>query len=155
MADTDWAAWSRESRRLMQARNDAWLSRWELEDASFHWTLDPPELVFHRSGDDVVDDIIVVGTCSRHEGTFLWAWANETIPEAAQVGLDEVRDFGAEHDLGILIDAEWPAGHAESLEALIIAGRLLDAEGVFAAGTGDVTTYLAIRAFRARPGGGT
>ncbi|MEC7518638.1 MAG: hypothetical protein VYE22_02175 [Myxococcota bacterium] len=91
-----------------------------------------------------------LGTCSRQEGTFLWGWANETMPEAAFRDLERVRAFGEEHDLGLLVDAEWPAGHAEALEALIIAGRLLDAEGVFTDNTGDVTIYFALRGFRAR-----
>lgn len=135
----------------MQERNGAWQREWELPTgAPFRWTLDPPELVFQRGAGLLVADITVVGTCSQHEGTFLWGWANETMPEAALRGLDRVRAFGEEHDLGLLVDAEWPAGHAEALEALIIAGRLLDAEGVFTDNTGDVTIYFALRGFRAR-----
>jgi len=156
MTDTDWTEWSREAKRLMQDRTDAWQGEWQVNDGTpYRWTLDPPELVFERSRDLLVAHVTVVGTRSQSEGTFLWAWANEAMPDAALADLDQVRAFGAKHELTLVIDAEWPGGHAESLEALMIAARLLDAKGVFVDDTGDVTIYFAIRSFEIRVGEST
>jgi len=151
MTNRDWAAWSREAKRLMQDRNDVWQREWEIDDgASYRWTLDPPELMFERIQDVLVAHVTVVGTCSQSEGTFLWAWANESMPAAAVRDLDMLRAFGAQHDLTMLIDPEWPAGHGESLEALIVAGRILDAKGTYVDNTGNVTIYFALRGFETR-----
>jgi len=151
MTEVDWAAWSREARALMQRRNTEWRSKWQLGDgAAYRWSLEPAELVFPRSDDEVVADITVVGTCSQSEHSFLWGWANDSMPEASVRALSPVRAFGEEHDLGLLREAEWPAGHSESLEALVLAGRLLDAEGVFVDPMDDVTIYFAFHSFRSR-----
>ena len=128
---TDWAEWSRESVHMMQARNAVFVSTFGLEAAPYRWDLDSALLTFRLGECDVVADLCLVGTTSQAEGTFLWAWANETIPACAVRGLEEVRVFGVTHGLGLLTEPEWAGGRADALEVMAIAGRLLDAAGVF------------------------
>ena len=127
----DWAQWSREAVKLMQERNRAFVERFAISGQSFRWDLEAAQIVFVSGERAVVADLAVVGSTSQVEGTFLWAWANETIPPEARKRMDEVRVFGEGHDLGLLTTAEWPGGRAEGLEMLAVAGRVLDAEGVF------------------------
>jgi hypothetical protein len=150
---TDWGDWSRQAVATMQARNEAWISRFELRRAPYHWELDTAELVFERAADRVVADICLVGTTSLAEGTFLWAWANDSIPAVARRGLELVRSFGETHDLPLLVTPEWPAGRAEGLEMLAIAGRVQDASGGFVDQKGDVTLFFTLRDFRVRAAG--
>ena len=59
-----------------------------------------------------------------------------------------MRAFGIEHQLARLIDNEWQGGRAEGLEMAAIAGRVLNAEGVFIENMGDVTMFFALSNFR-------
>jgi hypothetical protein len=145
---TDWAAWSREAVQLMQKRNAEWQARFALERCPFSWDLNTACIRFQRGTDDVLASICLVGTTSASDGTFLWAWANEAIPAAAQKGLDLVRAFGAKHDLGLLTTGEFPGGRPEALEMLAVAGRVLEAEGVFIDAGPDVTCFFALSGFR-------
>ncbi len=134
----------------MQARNEAWITRFELQRAPYRWDLGTAELFFERAADRVVADICLVGTTSVAEGTFLWAWANDTIPAVARQGLELVRRFGEVHDLPLLVTPEWPGSRADGLEMLAIAGRIQDASGGFVDQEGDVTLFFTLRHFRVR-----
>jgi hypothetical protein len=132
----------------MQGRNADWEQRFALQHCPFFWDLDAASIRFERNLDDVLASICLAGTTSHSEGTFLWAWANEAIPSGAQRGLDLVRAFGAKHSLSLLTTAEFPGGRPEALEMVAIAGRVLDAEGVFIDPGTDVTCYFALSGFR-------
>jgi hypothetical protein len=149
-AVTDWADWSRQAVAAMNARNQSWVSRFGLERAPFRWDLTKAELCFERATDNVVADLCVVGTASEVAGTFMWAWANDAIPAAARRGLDDVRRFGATHDLPRLTTPEWAGGRADGLEMLAIAGRVQDASGGFVDSAGEVLLFFTLHRFRVR-----
>ena len=148
---TDWSVWSREAVALMQRRNQAWQARFELTNEPFLWDLTSATIHFRRNNDRVVASLCLVGTTSESEGTFMWAWANETIPPAAVQGLDIVRRFGEANDLPLLTEREFRASRPDALEVLAVAGRILDAEGVFVAPDGDVTCFFALSSFHVEP----
>jgi hypothetical protein len=150
----DWSAWSREAVAIMQQRNDAWQARFELTDAPFDWDLESATIRFQRDDDQVVASLCLVGTTAESEGTFLWAWANDAIPSAGIRGLDAVRRFGETNGLALLTSAELRGARPQALEILAIAGRILNAEGVFIAPAGDVTCFFALDAFRIEPAKG-
>jgi hypothetical protein len=147
----DWQAWSREAVALMQARNQAFLAEFALAGLPYRWDLDWAQIAFTGEGHATVADICLIGSVSAHAGTFLWAWANQAIPRAAQARLHEVRAFGETHALTLLLTAEWPASRAEGLEMLAVAGRVLDAQGVFVDADGDRTFFFTLHGFRTRP----
>jgi hypothetical protein len=138
----------------MQARNEAWVTRFALQRAPYRWDLDTAELIFERAVDRVVADICVVGSVSVAQGTFRWAWANEVIPPAAKQGLELVRAFGEAHDLPLLVTPEWPGGRTDGLEMLAIAGQVQDAIGGFVDASGDLTLFFTLSHFRVRPHAG-
>ena len=145
----DWAEWSREAVTRLQERNDAWTARFAVaERAPYHWDLHRGALVLERAEDVVVADLLLVGTASAATGTFRWAWADPALPTPMQRRLDEVRSFGHEHDLKLLVDAEWPGGRAEGLEMLAVAGRVLDAEGSWVDEQDGTTVFMLLSRFR-------
>jgi hypothetical protein len=144
----DWSAWSQEAVTLMQERNAAWVRRYELEGCAYEWSLNEARLVFRSDSDDVVCDICTIGSVSRSEGTFCWAWANEAIPSCAQRALARVREFGEAQGLEALVRPEWPGGRPEGLEMAAIAGRILDADGIWIEETDDLTLFFALSNFR-------
>lgn len=147
--EIDWEAWSREAVTLMHQRNREWPERYDVPSGGrWHWDMETAELTFEREASPLVAEICVIGTTSVAEGTFLWAWANESTPAGAQRRLDEVRAFGELHDLYLLCEAEQPGGRPEALELLALAGRILDAPGVFISPGEDVSVYMVILGFK-------
>ena len=149
---TDWQEWSLEAQRLMQRRNDAWKNRFGLTNEPYNWDLDSAQLTFRKKRDTVVANITLVGTQSHSERTFLWAWANADIPEKATDRLWRVREFGEKNDLPLLVNAATPAGHSEALELSIVAGRVLDAPGLFVDQCDDLTLYFLLFDIRLESG---
>ena len=147
---TDWSRWSRDAVELMETRNREWARSFGLSGDAFVWDLDSATLVFPATSDrgEVTADVRLAGTTSSCEGTFLWSWANKTLPPPCREGMERVRAFGAEHDLPLLTDPEWPGGRAEGLEMLAVAARILDAQGVFIDEAGDLTMLFVILGFR-------
>ena len=148
MNDQDWGAWSADAVAMMNSRNRAWIERYRLTGASYVWDLNSATIVFDAIPNRVVADLCLVGTASKAEGSFLWAWANEDIPDGAKRGLEKVRAFGDEFDLGLLTTPRHNGGRAEGLEALAIAGRVLDAAGVWVDERDDLTLFFALFNFR-------
>ena len=147
-AQPDWRAWSREPVHLMQERNSHWVRDYDLEHRRYHWSIPDAQLVFPCEGASVLADICVIGSISVSAGTFLWAWANGAIPAHARRDLDRVREFGQRNALELLIKPEWKGGRSDGLEAAAVAGRVLDADGIWIAPKGDVTLFFALTNFR-------
>lgn len=148
-----WAAWSREAVALANARNEGWVARFGLHGADYHWDLHAATLTLHRPGVTVAADLCFVGSISASEGTFLWGWANESIPQSARRRLDEVRAFGERYGLDRLIASEWPGTDADALEMMAVASRILDAEGTWIDRSADLTMVFALFNLRRTPTG--
>jgi hypothetical protein len=151
MTGPDWGGWSADAVSMMNSRNLAWVERYQLTGASYLWDLNSATLVFGGTSGRVLADLCLVGTASKAEGSFLWAWANEEIPAEAKRDLEKVRAFGDEFALGLLTTAEHKGGRAEGLEALAIAGRVLNADGVWVDERDDLTLFFALFNFRRGP----
>ncbi len=148
VAEPDWQSWSRESVALMQERNRAYVATFDLAGRPFRWDLDAAQIAFLADERAVVADLCVVGTVSDAERTFLWAWSNNAMPPRARERIGEVRAFGEKHDLPLLTTPEWPGGRAEGLEMLAVAGRVLDADGVFVAQDCGRDFFFTLHRFR-------
>ena len=148
---TDWAAWSRESVQLMSGRNSEWTAKWKLSGAPYTWDLKAAQIRFEGNGFDVLADVCCIGTVSSHEKTFLWAWANEGIPEVSRRGLDRIREFGKQNHLTLLTTPECHGGVAEGKEMVAIAGRILDAEGTWIDTCHEVAFFFVLSRFREQP----
>jgi hypothetical protein len=144
----DWSVWSKDSVALMQQRNEEWRQKFELEHATYFWDLETAEIGFTTTNRRVIADMCVAGTVSHSEGTFLWGWANESLPALSIAGLETVRAFGEEHDLELLTSSSLPGGRAQGLECVAIAGRLQNAAGVFIDPLDDVTMFFTLNNFR-------
>ena len=121
----NWAQWSCDAVAAVTAMNEAWIERHGLRNAPYVWDLAQGLLTFRSSGRVVTANICVVGTASDSDQTFLWAWANDSLPRASVRGAHAVREFGAEHDLGLLVTPEIPGGVAQGKECAAIAARVL------------------------------
>jgi hypothetical protein len=137
----------------MEARNRDWVARFGLGHVPYRWDFASAAFRFDRVSGPVIADLCVVGTASAAEGTFLWSWANEEIPAQAKRRIEAVRRFGEEHDLPLLTTAEWRGGRIEGLEMAAVAGRILEAEGIWVDDGADLTTFFLLSGFREPAGG--
>ena len=83
-------------------------------------------------GGEMVCAAQVLGTQSDTEGTWLWAWANPSVPEAVRNDAELVRDFGERQGIAMFTEAEHRIGSSLPPEMLaLIASELTDADGYY------------------------
>lgn len=76
-----------------------------------HWAYDADTgtMTFSNgAGPKVVASVQVVGTTSTRSNTWLWSWANESIPEEQSRLARAVREYGVSESLPALSEAEQP-----------------------------------------------
>jgi hypothetical protein len=120
----------------MSERTRALLDKHVANGTPYHWDLDAA--TFEIGGATL--RLVVVGTVA--EDSFLWAWANESIPLPARSESERVRQFGVEHDLGLLIEPCAPGGLAQGKECVAVAGRILDADAAWIERTGEEDSFI-------------
>jgi hypothetical protein len=87
-------------------------------------------LTFSKDGvPKVVALIQVVGTTSIEVGTWLWAWANASLPAAVTMAMEKVRAFGEAENLAELTQPRCADDEYLGWEMTAIAAKLLGAKG--------------------------
>src|SRR5580704_17361587 len=81
----------------------------------------------------VIAEIQLVGTTSTKSHTWLWGWANESVPRPITVQIERVRDFGKAESLPVLFEPSWPDDEYHGWEMTAIAAKLLHAKGGYRA----------------------
>jgi len=108
-----------------QRFNCSSLPRWDYD-------LDPGTLTFSREGvPKVRASIQVAGSSSKITNTWLWAWANATLPEKVTQGARIVRSFGQRENLAQLIQERLPDDEHLGWEMTAIAAKVLGAKGAY------------------------
>lgn len=96
------------------------------------YDLDSGTLTFSENGvPRVIAQIQVVGTTSTAAKTWMWAWANESMPSCVTSKLSEVRDFGRREGLQKLIEPEIADDEFLGWAMTAIAARLIHAKGAY------------------------
>jgi len=92
----------------------------------------------------VVAQVQVVGTTSAKSNTWLWAWANESVPRDLMASALAVRDFGQREGLGALVEPELPDDEFIGWEMTAIAAKVAGGIGGYRTPrvTGGYTFYL-------------
>lgn len=97
--------------------------RWEYD-------FDRATLTFSQGGvPKVLASIQVVGTTSISGGTWLWGWANESLPSRVTNELANVRAFGKAEKIAELTEAELSDDEHLGWGMTAIAAKLLGAKG--------------------------
>ncbi len=72
-----------------------------------------------------------VGSISSKTGTWLWAWADESVRERVRRQLEAVRTFGEENGFGKLVEPEWPADETDGWQMTAVTAYILRAAGAY------------------------
>ena len=150
MDEPDWyRSWRHEAlHQLIQKaehlKSDFNLGRWERWD----YDLDAGCLIFSHEGKTrVIANIQVVGSTSTSAGTWLWAWANDSLPQNVATDVMASKLFGEKHGIAELTTELLADDAIENLgwELTAVTARLIEAKGAYRAPTDDGCLFLIFR----------
>lgn len=114
-------------------------------DVQYHWSMDDARITWSRDEQVFLTGrLTMIGSVSLAQQTWLWSWANESLPRAVLGDIERVRQFGEANDYPVL---PWPGFnyHPELVaEARMVAASVLDAEGLWAESTDDVQLHFLV-----------
>jgi len=79
----------------------------------------------------VLAQIQAVGSTSTTSNTWLWGWANESLPTSVTARICEVRDFGNSEALAKLTEPKLPDQEYLGWELTAIAAQIIGAKGAY------------------------
>ncbi|MFB7474434.1 DUF6882 domain-containing protein [Kitasatospora sp. NPDC056184] len=145
----DHAAWEKvvhAARERARTRQALMVERFGLSgDVQYEWSMDDARITWSRDGEVFLTGrLTMIGSVSRARRSWLWSWANDSLPAAVLGDIERVRRFGEENDHPVL---PWPgfAHHPELVaEARMVAASVLDAEGLWAESTDDMELHFLV-----------
>ncbi|MCP2314483.1 DUF6882 domain-containing protein [Kitasatospora paracochleata] len=150
-----WEAVVLAARERARARQALMVERYSLSgDVQYAWSMDDARMTWSRGGQVFLTGrITMIGSVSLDRGTWLWAWANDSLPRAVVGDIEEVRRFGEAGGFPVL---PWQGFdyHPELVaEARMVAASVLDADGLWAESTDGMQFHFLLHDLT-RVGGG-
>jgi hypothetical protein len=119
----------------------------------FHLDLSQGDLLFtFNNGVVATCPAQIVGSLDSESGTWLWGWANPSIPEALQRDALRVKDYGEQRQIARLTSAEWPCTEEEAWRMAALACYLCEAQGVYRGPAGTAFVFIAFSEVVLGPG---
>ena len=104
------------------------ISKWPRWD----YDMDLGRLVFSEEGVPKVSAAIeAVGTTSKSDNTWMWSWANDSLPARVVAEISKVRDFGLEESISLLTEAVLPDDECLGWELTGVTARILGSRGAY------------------------
>ncbi|MFE2424056.1 DUF6882 domain-containing protein [Streptomyces hokutonensis] len=102
-----WEAVVLAARERARSRQVLMVERFGLSgDVRYDWSMDDAQITWSRDGKVfLAGRLTVIGSVSVAQQTWLWSWANDSLPHAALGDIERVRRFGEENDYPVL---PWP-----------------------------------------------
>lgn len=144
-----WASVVAGAHAMMAQLQKETYAKWDLDfGIQYEWNIDNAEMIFSRNGKAFVRaDLIYVGSISRQTNTFLWGWANESIPAKATARLRDVRSYGEEQGFAKLTMPEWqPAGN-DGHDVMLVSASILGTPAFFHGHTGGLSLFFLLENF--------
>jgi hypothetical protein len=101
------------------------------------------EIIFSNRGIPmVIAEYQDVGSISTISNTWLWSWANESIPEHTKNLVRCVRSFGETYALDRFTTAKWDADEIDGWEMTALTAKLLSAKDYYRAPTEKLFIFV-------------
>ena len=101
-------------------------------------------LTFSENGvPKALASIQVIGTTSVAEGTWMWGWANKSLPSKVTKAVEMVREFGHAGNITELTNAILPDNEHLGWGMTAVAAKLLGAKGAYRCPDEDGFIYMA------------
>ncbi len=117
MREPDFEVWKHEAVHGAQALNDQCMREFRLGSCYF----------LEDGIPRVAASVVVVGTYSTKSETWLWSWANESLPSAVKDSMRAVRNWGSREGVRDLTEPKFPADEEYGWELASVVLRLLNA----------------------------
>jgi hypothetical protein len=145
-----WEAVASSARDRVGRRQAAMVSDHRLAgDVQYQWSMDDATIAWSREGRDFLRGrITVIGSVDHVQQTWLWSWANDSLPVAVLGDIAAVRRYGEERAFPVLM---WPSFRAEQepvAQARIVAADVLAAEGLWFEPGEEIDLHFAIHDLR-------
>jgi hypothetical protein len=134
----------------LATKNAAALHTWGI-GTSDRWSADLAQgsINFHFADHTITGPIQVLGTWSSESDTWLWAWANDALPQSVTEAASTTREYGRVHELEALTEAKLGATTAELSEDLAsVVVELADLAGMYRAPTQNGFIWLGFTDFQ-------
>lgn len=139
---SDWERVVQDATTQVAARQQRLIERLG-DDAQYHWDLEQAVITWSRAGTAFCTArLTLIGTVSLTESSWLWSWANDSLPAAAIGDMPKVRQYGEAHGYPVL---PWPSfEHHPDLvkEARVVSAAVLDATALWTDQSGDVQLHF-------------
>jgi hypothetical protein len=100
--------------------------------ARWDYDLERGTLTFSQDGEPrLVASIQVIGTTSISGQTWMWGWANESLPASVRKSVAKVRAFGESERINELTAAELPDDEYLGWAMTAVAAKVLGAKGAY------------------------
>jgi len=114
---------------------------WSMEDTAITWSRDGHEFLRGR--------ITMIASVNTGRGTWLWSWANDSLPRAVLGDIERVRSYGIEHNFPLLTAPGFRADQKPVAQARTVAADVLDAELLWRnVSDPDLEIHFAVRELR-------
>lgn len=122
------------------AHQGAWgfgkFDRWDMD-------MDQGDLIFsNRDGATATCPAQVIGSYDSVNGTWMWAWANGSIPETLTVDSRKVKQYGESHQIDKLTTPEFAADETEAWTLTALAAKLCESQGAYRGPAGRNAVFM-------------
>ena len=144
MTAEEFAIFKHDAVHELMELNETCKQRFKI-DSWPRWDYDLAEctLTFSEAGiPKVIAAIQIVGTTSRSEGTWMWGWANDSLPPVATESMSAVRTFGENEVITQLQTATLADDDYLGWEMTALAAKVIGAKGGYRCPTDGGFVYL-------------
>jgi len=131
--DEAFGALMRDALEYVRPRQEMLKTRFGLTHYErYDWNSETGRLVFSQDGRaQVIAEFQFAGTVSTKAGTWLWSWANPSIPEASKERIRAIREHGEDRGYLKLAAACWVADESDGWDMAALVTYLLRAQGIY------------------------
>jgi hypothetical protein len=142
--DARWEEVVQAARERAATRQRAMVERYGLAgDVQYQMSMDDARMVWSRGGSPYLTArITMIGSVSIPRQTWLWSWANQSLPPAVLGDIARVRAYGEENDFPVLPWKGFRYHPALVAEARQVSAAVLDAEGLWVEVMDDVQLHF-------------
>jgi hypothetical protein len=84
----------------------------------------------------------IVGSLDTTDSSWLWAWANPSIPDSLIRDALQVREYGEQRKIARLTSAEWACTEDDAWSMAALACKLSGAQGVYRGPAGSALVFI-------------
>ena len=129
----------------LQAKQDALMSAHRLQSYDRCWFDQEAKTIRFMQGEAAgpVFQVVIIGSWSEKASTWMWGWANPSLPRAARIDSLQIRDLASGSGFSTFNEQALRADELKAQELAAMAVHYLGAIGMHRVPSGELFTYLA------------